>query len=387
MKLLCQALLILFASTFVSSAYADVLVCCGNKPVKWTTSGSDVTIKLITSMQNTIGDQPFRDAAARWSNLAGSAFDFTVSNDNDNTITSNGDGNEVGFFTELPGDHSSAAAITVSRYTLCETCDSWTCGGSECQTGHLVETDIYFLANGYDYGDPGSWTSDSGAQYNASNYRMIAAHELGHAAGLLENTSTGLSRMESHIPPGGWFSYAVPGASRVTPLAPDVFEMAGLYPDSNAGSTDLYAVNMQHRVTSSPNDNVNSIPLSWNGSDPLGFPRNRTWRGTDWRTAKVGDVVDVRVCFGNSGPPWSPTTTARFKFSTNTSPNDSTDVLTPDGWYYPGVGANTTWCDTLGITVPNVSPGSYFVIFGINGSPSGASNNWQVINRKVTVIN
>lgn len=366
-------------------AHADVRVCCGNKPVKW--SSASQTFKICTPMQGTWADQPFRDAAARWSGLPGSTFSYSVINDDDGSISPSGDGNEVGFFNTMPaGTPSSALAVTISTYTLCETCDSWTCGGSSCSAGVLQETDIYFRNGVLDTSAPANYVDDNGANFGTAYFANVASHELGHALGLLENTSTGLSRMESHVPSGGWFNSSVSAASRSTPMGVDVFEVAGLYPSSSAGSSDLYASNMQHQPTSAPDSNGNSIPLSWAGdgtNSPINFPKNRTWRGTDWRTAKVGDIVDVRVCFGNKGPNWTTSAPLTFRFSAD-STTAGTDTNTPDGWFYPTVNANSSWCETLGITVPSVTTNQlYYVLFGINGM---SANNWQVINRRIRVI-
>jgi hypothetical protein len=340
--------------------------------------------------------------AAAWT-MPGSEFDFVVQEDDDNTW--NSDENEIGWATRPAGETSLATTFTT--FTLCQSCDSWTCGGSSCTSGKYTAADIK-LWNDVSYtmlaplpneSGKGMGVSSTGATY----FDIIMSHELGHAAGLTHSNfwdmNGGMSRMESRTPCGGWFNPSFGTvAGEVTPLAQDNFMLATMYPGSGA-SSDLYALNAQHidLQTGDPETESNSWPLSveYGGGYDF-FPQNQVTRGTGTaeemrRTAKVGDKINIRACFGNKGgAAFAAAAPVRFWLSASpsfaNSPTASPTVLS-----YPAgsIGANVQWCEVLTFVVPTVTRAAagtlYYIIIDINNAVL-ASNNWALHNRRLKVI-
>jgi hypothetical protein len=298
-------------------AYQFMTTCCGD-PVHWS---SDETMKLIgvSFPEGSPQRADFETAAAAWNDIEGSWFDWKIATDDDDTMCSECDGSEAGFFDR-------ASDWGVLGWTTIDV-DNVFCSWPFCETG-IEGADISFFANDKD-GTPFDWVfgpPEDGAYYQRWPYggqdraitgdpnsateepllfQVVASHELGHAANLA-HVSNGGARMEDREPSGGWFHQA-PLDRMVTPLADDEAGMRVLY-HTPASGADLYLISWQDvNVSTDPDEGVDSWPTSASGTpfgDPLAYPANRVVRGSGRDRLQVwrGDTVDIRICIGNQGP-------------------------------------------------------------------------------------
>jgi hypothetical protein len=370
------------------------LICCGNDPARWEKTNSSVVMNLgssLTASEKARASQ----LAAQWAGPS-TAFDWVTQNDNDTTWNSGE--NEIGWSSRPLG--VTFAMFTEISFDFCETCDSWTCGGSSCEGGRVKEADIRIMNDlVWNFNPPVNYLNETGHSVPQDTWDVALLHELGHAAGLghsnFMDSNGGMSRMESHLPAGGWFNSTLSSSVRVTPFAQDMATLAGMYPGTGS-LADLYVANMQHIPSNSPETQVNSVPLSWDTVNSVAswYPQNTVSRGTGSaaekrRTAKVGDLVNIRGCFGNTGGATFGTTSARYWLSTNDSLGGG-DAVSATVWTWgSGLGANGQWCENHAFVVPNVPASAsgtfYYIIIDINNAGAN-SNNWAVHNRRLKVI-
>jgi hypothetical protein len=371
-------------------AAAGTFYCCGqpnntDMALKW--ANPTQTFKVLPNTGWPVNS--IVDAAAGWNNAADSNFVFNMVWDDDNSVTTNGDGNEIGWFGNAPAD--GTIALTATRYNKCQSCDDWTCGGTSCSPARLTEADVYIYGNNSD-GSPRSWVAypsslDGRSSLFALAVSVVMSHELGHALGL-GHTDFGMARMESHDPAGGWFHDTVPQGGRAMPLPQDRTELNFLYPSAGL-TTELATINMQHLWGSSdPNGTIaQSMPLSWHQTNGLWwFPANRVVRNGNRQTVTAGDTVDIRICadnLGNSGP--SGATPISIWLSADTVIG-SGDFETGNGWSYVAgtFAGRVARCDDIFFTVPAAAPnGSYVVAYSL-GAPTG--QNVTIINQRILKI-
>lgn len=316
-RALCALAAVVTASTSVPArAYRYMTTCCGD-PVR---HSSDATMKLI-SKSFPPGSRQRRDfeaAAAAWSNIRGSWLDWKIESDDDDSLCTHCDGSEAGFFDRAP----DWGVLGWTSIDVDDVMCSWPLCDSDIQGA-----DISFFVHDKD-GTPYPWTwgaphsayyqrwplnlqdrARSGDPNTAPPeplfFRVVASHELGHAANLA-HVSDGGARMEDRQPSGGWFHQAPPD-DMVTPLADDQAGIRALYPTFATGS-DLYLISWQDiDFSTDPDAGVDSWPTSASGTvegDMLAYPADRVLRGGGRDRLEVwrGDTVDVRVCMGNQGP-------------------------------------------------------------------------------------
>lgn len=392
--MLASALTVALAAGPVQVAQAGFQFCCDdlNKPVIW--ANSSQTLKLLTNMQGHWSEPIIRQMAANWSGLAGSSFNFTVVNDNDNSITSGGDGNEAGWFNTAP--NNVTPAITTTTFELCSTCDDWTCGGTSCSAGNILEADMQFFINQAN-GVPFVWQGGMAPPPlenqdfpTGNSFAIVASHELGHAAGLT-HSDNGMARMESHLPAGGWFHLNTAENLRTMPLAPDRLEMAFLYPAATSG-VDIAAVNYQHRwFTIDPSGTVpQSRPLSWNevGDDLAFWPRNQVSRNGSFKNALPGDAIDLRICASNlDNAAFFNEVPIRVWVSSDAVITTQDTQIGGTLRYLAGTFAagHVARCDVITVFAPNVTPGDYFIGYTLF-TGTGDGNNTTILNRKITIL-
>jgi hypothetical protein len=290
--------------------------CCG-EPAR---HASDQVMKVITTSfpAGSVQRRDFERAVATWNDVRGSWFDWTVAEDDDDTLCDECDGSEAGFFDRAPD-------WGVLGWTSVDV-DDVLCSWPVCD-GAIEGADISFFVHDKDGSDfHWTWGEPDGAYYqrwplNAQDqavsgdpdtaptepmfFMVVASHELGHAVNLA-HVSDGGARMEDRQPSGGWFHQA-PIDEQVTPLADDEAGVRSLYPAFASGS-DLYLISWADvPFSADPDSGVDSWPTSAYGTpggDLLAFPRNRVRRGSGRDRLEVwrGDTVDIRVCIGNQGP-------------------------------------------------------------------------------------
>jgi hypothetical protein len=391
-------------------AYRFMTTCCGD-PARFE---SDATIKLAPTSFPAGSPQraDFENAARAWSQIQGSWFDWTVISDDDDSVCSECDGSEVGFF-DRAGDWGVLGWTTVDA-------DDVFCAWPFCETG-IDGADIYFFVHDKD-GTPYQWTwgaPPDGAYYQRWQlvdvdraitgdprtaepeplvFSVVASHELGHAANL-GHVSDGAARMEDRQPSGGWFHQALPDHI-VTPLADDAAGMRALY-GNGAPGVDLYLTSWQDvDVSSDPDDGVDSWPTSAEGTpngDMLAYPANRVVRGGGRDRLEVwrGDTVDIRVCMGELGPEdvdfGSHDVGGLEFFLSNDRTIGTGDAQSPTTQLFRGVlRAGQVICGVYAFVVPyDVTPGRWYYVgtWLSRGTQTGdvRTNNIAIANRRLFV--
>src|ERR1041385_5547927 len=101
--------------------------------IKWQSSHKSKLLPISFGNLSTPSSQIFIRGANGWHSPN---FAWTVTMDDDNSITNNGDGNEAGWFAN--GPDAGTLAITLTKWT---SCNALVCNA------HLTEADIYFYLN------------------------------------------------------------------------------------------------------------------------------------------------------------------------------------------------------------------------------------------------
>lgn len=338
-----------------------------------------------------------QNAAAGWSNTPGSALSMNVVADDENTLSSANTENEVGFFTDIAacgascaGSPGNAMAVTIYRFdNLCGGMTPPCCVGST--PSKILNSDVAFfkkLSDGtniaWNYSVPPVLTNSSNTAKTVvpSYFQLTAAHEFGHVFGLY-HIDTGQARMSPSQ--SGWYHSTTSADERADPFSRDARSAATLFPVAS-NTAVLWAGNMIN-VTNAA-ELFGARPLSMDGVNYIHstYPRRKNFAlpGQPNNAARVGEIVQVQWCAGNSGSAASNNLTVQWWLSSNTTLETASDISmgTAGGWSFP---ARTEGCWVNDLTVPNVPAGNYWVIFRLGGAV-GDSRNVTVADRRVVVV-
>lgn len=354
------------------SASADHIDCCGNK-YRWASSNLDLGWCTSSFSASSHWVARMEEAAQEWTDLPESDVDISLSSDSHCSSTNND--SEIWYTNSSSGDGSLIIATTTF---INSSCSNFPCCMG-CTAPELTVTDIVIYAQNSSGSIPWSVVVPTGAgsQPNSGFTYFLPnfQHELGHAMGLL-HTSSGMTRMATFDPGGGWF-YS--GADTVQPLGHDRWDANAVYPEGSfTNYSNIYMINIQ-------SDGNVSRPLSSSGSVANYYPRNTNpISGQDFNAVRVGDTVQMRVCRGNVGPKKSPSYDIDVYLSQGDRWWSASDVYAGTFQNQSGLSGYTKGCFTGTFTVPSgVSAGkTYYVLFG-NGT---SGNDIAVQDRPIKVI-
>jgi len=229
------------------SAHAFSYLICDGVPVVWVSGGQEMTFETPSFPAGSLADQRLRDAIAKWNQVIGSDFQFSVGTDADGTHDIFNDLNEVYLDSDL-----NAITMTVVRPR---------CRGLDIG---LDEVDIAFNSDVAWSLEPYSYANPSGAPFN---FEGTALHEFGHALGLLHEDRV-LTTMNAFYPHGG----PLGSGKQWIPFGDDREGARFLYP-SNDLEVDIAASALKQTQPGAA-DVVASPSLARAGSPPR------------WRSAK-----------------------------------------------------------------------------------------------------
>lgn len=261
------------------------------------------------------------------------------------------------------------------------------CFSNPCSASSIIESDIRFFLN-WGSGSTIPWSSALPANlvdtngYGPTYFGLVASHELGHTVGLADLPNQGMARMFGDTGDGGWYHDSTTNTDKLDVLALERYWIRTMYPA--AGTVrDVYAANMQS------SNSGNSVHLSY---DPVtnsssAFPRRNPVLGGAFqdRDARVGDRVDFRICWGNLGNLAAGTVPIHLYLSTDDN-IDAGDAQPVNNWSVASVPAHAFTCSTINLTVPNVSPGDYNIMYNMRQGNTTLGNGVGIVNRILRVV-
>lgn len=327
-------------------------------------------------------------AGSHWNRRSGMEIQFGTTGAND-IVATDGCSNDIGLLMRT----STSAS------------DCYDGGIVACRPSRINEADIEIFtkirkvrSDGSTYCDFINWTpfpTTLDAPYPQSQILAITLqHEIGHALGLI-HSDTGLARMESSYPGGGWFHSDVPATAIVVPFEDDIRGLQYLYSASGPNHTrfsDVYASSWVHRATPAGTDHnqfINTVPITQVGSNVSHFPRNRVDRGNNRKTVKAGDRVDIRISAANRGDAsYTEPTPVRCFLSRDVHLTVGADFEVDCNWTYNPLDAFSHWTSDISFVVPTLpsSPQTaheLFYVFWWLDTGSSDPNNYSYLQHRV----
>jgi hypothetical protein len=217
-------------------------------------------------------------------------------------------------------------------------------------------------------------------------FAVVAVHEFAHAFTIDHDTvNQGFSTMDPGFPHGGWHFDEVGGGARATVMAATVADLGAVH-SGGGGGTDVYIASTFHDSTPPAGSSFSRALSCDAATSACDFYPRRTSQipGQTFATARVGDSIRFRACWGNRGHV-NQTTSLNFDiaFSSNTSLDAADPRVGNNTWSVPSVTAGAATCSELTVTVPNVAVGTWNIVFGLGGT---SDNQVGMVNRKVNVI-
>jgi len=355
------------------------LTCCGGQPIRWA-APHDVTFRFSLDSSSP-WRTPFFNALRSWNDLVGSEFDLIL-----DPVAGPNQAFMNNAYFQGGSNPGGSLAITSTAYNICAP-NAPCCQASPCAAATIVETDIIFFLNDAS-GNPFPWssamppniTNTPGTIPNTKNFAVVAAHELGHVAGL-GNVNNPQARMNNGYPGGGWGHSAISDVSssyeRLTPKAFDQANLRAMYPTTGSGFR-IYAQNIQPTA----GGGSSSQPLSYNPGT-----NNSTFYPSPG-IAFVGTTVTIQTCYGNAGnAAFSSPIPYRVWLSSNNDKIDAGDTQATTTFALTGgLGAGQYGCGPISFTVPNVPVGvNYNIIYVLDIGVGTNAKQHMVVNRQLLV--
>jgi hypothetical protein len=233
------------------------------------------------------------------------------------------------------------------------------CNAGPCSAPTMAEADVAFYVN---RATTGAWNWNSGqpsAMVNTTTFptyfAVTALHEFAHAFAIDHDAaSQGFSTMDPGYPFGGWHFDEVVPAARATVMANTAANLSALHPGGASG-VDVYSASTFHDSTPPAGSSFSRLLSCDAATSACDFYPRRTSQipGQTFATARVGDSVKFRACWGNRGSV-NQTTTLNFDiaFSSDTALDAGDPRVGNNTWSVASVPAGAATCSELTVVVP-----------------------------------
>lgn len=305
----------LVAATVLAAplARAHTTFNCNGSPMLWVGAQPTFRISDISFPPGSTFDTRLRSMMSRWNGIGRSSFDFIVARDTDGTVGGGNFQNEV-FFKSIDG---AGGTLGVTRLLF-----------SPCLFGAaIIEADVFF-----DIAESWSTLSNpSEAQIlAATNFSLVAVHELGHALGLNHENDM-LDTMNAFYGVGAF------GSRRfIEPHADCRNGVRLIYPLSGSSIRE-YTISNWKRTGSTGSSGLISTPVS----------------------ATRGSTITMQFTMENLGTTTNSPVVGHFLSTNTTISTSDIRIGTTSGL---SMSRGTVRTVSVSVTIPStVAPGVYFL--------------------------